>query len=270
MGIGMARKDESILEVLALFPWWVSVCFSAIVFVILKFVIPSITFDNPILKSMAQIAPQFAWVSAVFLLPAAASAFESFRKRKLFERQSGIESIRALPWKHFEELMAEAYRRQGYVVKENASHGADGGVDLRIEKSGDRFLVQCKQWRKYKVGVKTVREMYGLMAAEHAAGAIIVTSGFFTQEAKNFAFGKPVDLMEGSQLATLIQNTQSAPGFGARVDRPLRVRSCPRCGGELLIREAKRGKHPGSKFWGCSSFLDCRYTEKLDRESTVR
>ena len=33
---------------------------------------------------------------------------------------------------------------------------------------------------------------------------------------------------------------------------------CPRCGGNLIIREGKYGK-----FLGCSNFPNCKYTEKV-------
>jgi Bacteriocin-protection, YdeI or OmpD-Associated/Restriction endonuclease len=35
---------------------------------------------------------------------------------------------------------------------------ADGGVDLGLTKDGQRYLVQCKHWRKRQVGVTVVRE----------------------------------------------------------------------------------------------------------------
>jgi restriction system protein len=60
---------------------------------------------------------------------------------------------------------------------ENDSAGPDGGIDLVIRKDGNRYLVQCKQWRSQKVGVKVVREMFGLVAAEKAAGGIVICSG---------------------------------------------------------------------------------------------
>lgn len=41
------------------------------------------------------------------------------------------------------------------------------------------------------------------------------------------------------------------------------ARACPRCGGELVLRQAKRGDRAGSRFWGCSSYPKCRYTEEL-------
>jgi Restriction endonuclease len=47
----------------------------------------------------------------------------------------------------------------------------------------ERFLVQCAQWRAFKVGVDVVRELYGVMAAKGAAGGFVVTSGKFTDDA---------------------------------------------------------------------------------------
>lgn len=258
----MARKDENILVLLSQFPWWVSIFVGIAVYVGLKFVIPSITFENPFFKGMAQGAPRLAWLSLLFLLPAAVSAFGSIRKRRLLDHQSGIESIRSLSWKEFEELLAEAYRRQGYAVQENSFLAPDGGVDLQIQKNGNLYLVQCKQWRTFKVGVKVVREMFGLMTAQCANGVIIVTSGMFTQEAKNFAAGKPIDLVEGNQLADLVRNVQARPVDVANKDRQPSVKQCPQCGENLIVREARRGDRAGSKFWGCSSFPKCKYTEK--------
>ncbi len=53
----MARKDEHILFLLSQVPWWVSICVALLVYVGLKFVIPSIAIENPIIKGVAQTAP---------------------------------------------------------------------------------------------------------------------------------------------------------------------------------------------------------------------
>lgn len=34
--------------------------------------------------------------------------------------------------------------------------------------------------------------------------------------------------------------------------------NCPNCGSEMVLRESKKGKNAGNKFWGCSSFPKCR------------
>lgn len=35
---------------------------------------------------------------------------------------------------------------------------------------------------------------------------------------------------------------------------------CPRCGAELILRTAKKGKCAGNQFYGCSNYPKCRYT----------
>lgn len=38
---------------------------------------------------------------------------------------------------------------------------------------------------------------------------------------------------------------------------------CPKCGKTLVRRVAVKGEHAGEKFYGCSGFPKCRYTEKI-------
>lgn len=150
----------------------------------------------------------------------------------------------------------------GYVVAETGGGGADGGVDLALRKDGEKFLVQCKQWKAFKVGVTTIRELYGVMAAGGAAGGFVVTSGVFTQEAKSFAEGRNIGLIDCSELTAMIKSTQrqaaaarpeprSAPAANANQD-------CPKCGGAMIRRIAKQGANVGKAFWGCSNFPQCR------------
>ena len=139
----MARKNESILNLFVGAPWWVSVVLSGVVFVILRYIFPGISGDNLVLKSVARAAPIVApWAALFFLIPAPISAYNSWRKRKLLDNQKGLESIRSLSWKEFEELVGEAYRRQGYTVRENSGAGPDGGIDLVLSKDDNTYLVQ--------------------------------------------------------------------------------------------------------------------------------
>jgi len=258
----MARKNEGVLDLLVLMPWWVSVIISGLVYVGLKYVAPSFTVDNMFLQPMLKALPNIALLVAVVLLvPAPISAFNAWRKSKLLDEQKGIQTIRDLSWREFEELVGEAYRRQDYMVTENQTGGADGGIDLRLKKDGLTHLVQCKNWRNIKVGVKVVREMYGVMMAEKASSAIIIISGIFTQEAKNFAIGKPIDLVDGAQLEQLISSVQSSTG---RIVPIIRTdnHKCPKCGSQLIVRSTRKGAN-GNQFFGCSTFPKCRYTESL-------
>lgn len=40
-------------------------------------------------------------------------------------------------------------------------------------------------------------------------------------------------------------------------------RWCPKCGGALVLREARRGTRAGKKFYGCASFPRCRHVENI-------
>ncbi len=238
----MARKNENILNVLIQLPWWVSVLFSGVAYVGLKWVLPGVVSGNMFAEGFAKgLSPMAHIFALVLIVPAPISFFNAWRKRQLLEKQKGIETIRSLSWKEFEELVAEAYRRQGYSVIENPGGGADGGIDVRLKRNGHLHLVQCKQWRSQKVGVKVVREMYGVMVAEHAASAIVITSGTYTQEARNFASGKPLDLVDGAQLEALISQVQATEEkrsiSSVPIDKPVPVAEP-----ETVIETANRGQ----------------------------
>lgn len=254
----MARRDESLFVILTELPWWVGVSLAVFVYTASNFVIPTIDFENFVYKAVAQASPTIGkWFSLLFLLSGFISFFRSFFKKKRLDKQTGIHSIRSLGWKQFEELLGEAYRRQGYTVIENSGGGADGGVDLKLKKDGETVLVQCKQWRASRVGVKVVREMFGIMTARKADRVVIVTSVGFTPEAKDFAAGKAIDLVAEQELTQLIGDVQET----RNIESVIQIKTgplCPRCKNRMVLRTVRRGGNVGNKFWGCSMFPKCR------------
>ena len=46
------------------------------------------------------------------------------------------------------------------------------------------------------------------------------------------------------------------------IDKYRNPGTCPRCGGNLVLRTVKRGERKGQTFLGCSNFPKCRYMEK--------
>jgi restriction system protein len=252
----MARRNESLLDFLSKSPWWVSVGLSVFSYAGLKYVLPQMDLHNLILDSLAKgMAPIAPFVSLVLLAPAVVSLVHSWRKRNLLDSQRDLLTICSLSWREFEELVGEAYRRLGYTVKENSGPGPDGGVDLTLRKDGDRVLVQCKHWKTMKVGVKTVRELYGVMTAKDASSGIIITSGTFTHEARLFAISKPIELVDGKKLAALVGDVRRK---GVPAEPVAERKTCPDCGAQMVKRIARRGSHAGEAFWGCSAFPDCR------------
>ncbi|WP_377014718.1 restriction endonuclease [Comamonas sp. JC664] len=147
--------------------------------------------------------------------------------------------------------------------------------------------MQCKQWKAQRVGVATVRELYGVMAARGATGGFVVTSGRFSNDAQAFARGRNITLVDGPQLLAMVQRarqslvngpkatqasgtsaastartnvaTASAAAPVAAAPAPAQP-SCPRCSAAMELRTARQGAHAGKSFWGCSTFPGCRGT----------
>src|SRR5438874_9605234 len=142
------------------------------------------------------------------LIGAGARWLERRGDKARFDGQTGVESVRRLSWQEFERLLGEFYRRQGYEVSQRGGPVADGGADLELHKGDEKLLVQAKHWKTWVVRLPQVRELWGAVADEHADGAILVTSGSFTQDAQRWATGKNLTLVDGQQLATAIASIQ--------------------------------------------------------------
>jgi restriction system protein len=250
-------------ELLMKAPWWVSAVCAGLSYAAFRWVLPGIRSDDPLWRALVVGASNYAYVPGMFFgFLAVGSALFAFKRRKLVDGQESLETLRATSWKDFEYLVAEAYRRQGFVVDYSLGKGADGGVDLVLRKDGRRALVQCKQWKILSVSRPVVQQMFGIMTGERADEVIVVTSGRFTQEACEFAEGKPIRLVDGPKLLELVRSVQpesktlSAPELGPA--QPPAAPNCPRCGKVMVLRTARHGDRAGSNFWGCSSYPRCK------------
>lgn len=146
--------------------------------------------------------------------------------------------LRALEWKRFEELCA------GYF----------------------RVLVQCKAWSTYDIGVKAIRELFGVMAASQVAEGVFVTTGRFTQPARDFALGKEIILIDGADLLAKIaalREDQQAQLLRLATEGDFTRPTCPSCGIKMVRRIARAS---GDPFWGCENFPGCRTTLRIGAE----
>lgn len=275
----MARRKnsafEDLIEIAAALPWWLSLSLAAVSYVVMHYYagipVPVIT-DTKQLGSMVtgQMIKTLATfgqylVPLAFGLGALVSVIKRRKRANLFQsvtKQSGKSALNGITWREFEMLVGEWFRRQGYAVTETGGV-ADGGVDLILTKAGETYLVQCKQWKAYKVGVNIVRELLGVMVSQGAAGGYLVTSGVFTNEARRFAEASNIALIDGEKLAYLMNETRAArptPPMNrpTTAPQPQASPACPKCGSAMVLRHATKGAHAGSAFWGCSRFPGCR------------
>lgn len=142
----MGRAKGNVIDTLAVLPWPAGVVFGVGGFVFVRFGLPAMLRGNPFAPAVLPAAMLMSWFAlAAGLIGAAMSWSGHQQRRRLLDAQQGLDSIAALGWRHFEQLVGEAFRRQGYTVEETGLGGADGGIDLILRKNGRRVLVQCKQ-----------------------------------------------------------------------------------------------------------------------------
>jgi len=225
----MGKRRESGFEIVASMPWPVGLVLGLVGFVGIKYGVGWVwgSSSNPLLSAFAKVASTgvytpLAWFALIACcLAALASFFGRRKRRRLVDSQTGMDSLRSMDWRSFERLVGEAFRRQGYVVKETGQGGADGGVDLELHKAGQITLVQCKQWRLQSVGVSTVREMFGILVDRGADAVKIVSLGGYTPDAAAFARGKRIELVDGRMLLATVRSIQAKKEPEIALDNPL-------------------------------------------------
>ena len=176
-----------------------------------------------------------------------------------------LEVLTSLEWKRFETVCTEYLKAIGHDAQETRI-GADGGVDIVVHGNGQEkpiAVVQCKAWNTYKVGVKPIRELFGLMAAEHVTNGMFITSGDFTSEALSFAEGKRLRLINGDKLLKAIKKLpeeKQSQLLSIALEGNYTTPTCPRCGIKMTIRTSRKGTDIARKFWGCVNYPRCRST----------
>lgn len=278
----MTRRRHSLVEdliaITSKLPWWLGVVLALVSFAWLHSIaVSEVTavvqpgkmgdiVGQSLIRTLASLGQYL--LPIIFLLGAAVSAYGRAKRQALHAQvvaspDRGV--LNDMSWQQFESVVGEAFRRKGYAVTETGGGGADDGVDLVLKKGSELSLVQCKQWKAYKVGVDTVRELYGVMAARAAAGGFVVTSGQFSNDARAFAEGRNIELIDGAALHALIRGVAVpvVSKAAASVESCAAVPDCPLCGATMTKRTAKRGSNAGNVFWGCIRYPDCKGTRAV-------
>lgn len=205
-----------------------------------------------------------------------------------------LDQLQSLSPDVFEDWVAARFHDLGYSVKVAGSWG-DHGVDLVAEKGGKTAVIQCKNYKAWKVGEPVLRDLYGAMHDFGADKAYLVTTGQVTQAARSWAQGKPLEIWDGKMVSQLSkqfalerkyqqgQLSFSTPALekavvaasaealssppaiqatpltvSAQSDKP--SLSCPKCGSKLMQR---RNRTSGEPFLACPGYPDCRYARPL-------
>lgn len=185
----------------------------------------------------AVVVPLLAFIPGYFVaVVAVAVQMKRMGWWRLLDSNRSLDTIRSLPWREFERLVAAGFAAKGWSVELVGQRGPDRGTDLLLRKGKQRAIVQCKQ-RRFPGGyveARDVREFAGVITAGRLMKGFFVTSGVFTPEATEFAEKIPqLELVDGADLLVM---------FG----------HCPKCRAAI---EPKHGKF--GVFLSCVRYPDC-------------
>jgi restriction system protein len=120
-------------------------------------------------------------------------------------------NLASMDWFDFENLIREVFEKEfskngGEVKITQASR--DGGVDaVAFDPDpirGGKIVIQAKRYTNI-VGVAAVRDLFGTIHNEGATKGILVTTSTYGPDAYEFAKGKPITLLSGSELLYLLE-----------------------------------------------------------------
>jgi Restriction endonuclease/Topoisomerase DNA binding C4 zinc finger len=169
------------------------------------------------------------------------------------------EKLRAIDWFQFEKMVSAIYEVRGCKVQRLGGAKPDGGIDLIVEKDGERLVVQCKHWRKWTVGIRHIRELLGTLKDANIEKGVLVTLRGCTAEAMELANKHDIHIVDEAELVGLMHMADgSVDGrINALLDDDRKY--CPKCEAPLVLRTATKGFNQGGRFWGCSNYPRCRY-----------
>lgn len=196
--------------------------------------------------------------------------FSERRDEQLRRLDPSLTEIRRLKWQDFENFVAAVLRAKGYAVEPFNSDPKreaqpDGGIDLIVRKGERVVYVQTKQYLHERIGVRPVRELLGVARRDAIKECWFVTSGAFTQEARQeFAGREDVTLVDGEQLVAWLDEVREEISEGSQSVQNLRdialalmpqdylpLHRCPRCQRVMvLIDSAKMQK----RIWACPAW----------------
>ncbi len=121
-----------------------------------------------------------------------------------------------------------------------------------------QLQLQCKHWQGKAVGVKELREFFGVMASHKLQRGTYATTSTYTTDARQFAKDNCINALDGTSLLSLIakrtpeqQKALLDVAYEGEYWRP----TCASCGVKMLERTPSKG---GANFWGCANYPRCK------------
>lgn len=131
--------------------------------------------------------------------------------KEVLAKMAEGDNLASMDWEDFEHLIRELFERafavSGAAVKVTQA-SRDQGVDAVIfdpdPLRGGKIIIQAKRYTNV-VDVSAVRDLFGAVMNEGANKGILVTTSHYGSESYSFAKDKPLTLLDGRELLSLLE-----------------------------------------------------------------
>lgn len=137
------------------------------------------------------------------------SLYRTGKERKNTELKEKIIPTTREGGHEFEDLITLALTKLGYEHVRKVGNGPDGGVDIRAEQTNSigtkiKYCIECKHQPNSTIGRPIIQKIDSAARSENAM-AIVITSGVFSTEAKDYAKKVNIDLIDGHRLKKILE-----------------------------------------------------------------
>jgi restriction system protein len=186
--------EKSLFAILLRSAWWVSFAIAGGVMLVARLVLP-----DQYMIGGAMAAIPFLGIGFI-------TGWRQLQAPSAARVAATLKIVESMSWRDFSTALDESFRRDGFATKRLDS----GAADLELTKAGRTSLVNCKRWKAASTGIESLRDLDQLKEARDAYEGIYVAVGGFTDNARRYATGKKLRLLEGVELAQLMRDVVRA------------------------------------------------------------
>ena len=132
----------------------------------------------------------------------------TYRERAIFEVNRLISMSKSEKGVAFEDYVSRMLMRMGYSNVTLTRTTGDYGADIIAKDDQIVYAIQCKCYQN-SIGIDAVYQVLGGASYYNANKLIVVTTGYFTGQAKELAQRSSVKLIDRNQLIDIIEKYYS-------------------------------------------------------------
>lgn len=173
-----------------------------------------------------------------------------------------LQQMKDMDWREFEKFIAFVFQKKWFKAKERKGTN-DWWIDVDATKEWQKYVIQCKKWKDYKIWVVEIRSFVGAMEVEwsHVKWIYVTTSRLTIEAQKYFhKMSHKLELWDQSNLEAYVSEYTgvSEENIDHHVIHEKTNPICDKCSWEMIMREAHRWSHKWEHFYGCSNYPKCK------------